>query len=162
MYSNSANIDTFLQAHNGDSIRVDRKGRQAESVEKPCLTALLFVQPNVLNELIGNEVFRGRGLTARFLYSFPKSTIGNRRYRTMPIPDEVENEYRQLCNDMLDIQQKEPQLLVLSESADLLAEQFDREIENRIGKDGDMEHMTDWAGKLHGMVLRVAGLLHVV
>jgi len=162
LYSQVTNIDTFLKAHCGDSIRVDRKGRQAEFIEKPCLTTVLFIQPDVLRELVGNDTFRGRGLVARFLYAFPQSTVGNRRYKTQPIPTEVEQKYRQLCEDMLDTQQKEPKLLTLSEEAETLSERFYNALEPRLGKDGDLEHMADWAGKLHGAVLRIAGLLHVV
>ena len=73
MYSQTANIDTFLKAHCGDSIRVDRKGRPAEFIDNPCLTTVLFIQPDVLRGVVGNETFRGRGLVARFLYSFPLS-----------------------------------------------------------------------------------------
>ena len=61
MYSQTANIDTFLKAHCGDSIRVDRKGITPEFIENPSLTTLLFIQPDVLREVVGNETFRGRG-----------------------------------------------------------------------------------------------------
>jgi len=63
---------------------------------------------------------------------------------------------------MLDIQQNEPKLLTLSEEAETISERFYNELEPRLGKDGDLEHMADWAGKLHGAVLRLSGLLHVV
>ena len=162
LYSQVTNIDTFLKAHCGDSIRVDRKGRQAEFIDKPCLTTLLFIQPDVLRELIGNDTFRGRGLVARFLYIYPQSTVGSRKYKTQPIPQEVEQKYRQLCEDMLDDSPKEPKTLTLSQEAETISEQFYNELEPRLGKDGDLEHMADWAGKLHGEVLRIAGLLHVV
>jgi hypothetical protein len=135
LYSQVTNIDTFLKAHCGDSIRVDRKGRQAEFIEKPCLTTLLFIQPDVLRELVGNDTFRGRGLVARFLYAYPQSTVGNRKYKTQPIPQEVERKYHQLCEDMLDIQGKEPKLLIRSDEAETLSERFYNELEPRLGKD---------------------------
>ena len=162
LYSTTPNIDTFLKAHCGDSIRVDRKGRQAEFIENPCLTTLLFIQPDVLREVISNETFRGRGLVARFMYSFPQSTVGNRRYKTKPIPLEVKEVYMRLCEDMLNIHKKEPHLLVLNEWSESVSERFYNELEPRLGKDGDLEHMADWAGKLNGMVLRLAGLIQVV
>ncbi len=162
LYSQVTNIDTFLKAHCGDSIRVDRKGRQAEFIEKPCLTTVLFIQPDVLRELVGNDTFRGRGLVARFLYVYPQSTVGNRKYKTHPISNEVEQKYRQLCEDMLDMGHQETKTLTLSQEAEALSEQFYNALEPRLGKDGDLEHMADWAGKLHGAVLRFAGLLHAV
>jgi hypothetical protein len=63
---------------------------------------------------------------------------------------------------MLDIMNVEPKTLTLSSEAETISEKFYNELEPRLGKDGDLEHMADWAGKLHGAVLRLAGLLHVV
>ena len=172
LYSQVTNIDTFLKAHCGDSIRVDRKGRRAEFIEKPCLTTLLFIQPDVLKELVSNETFRGRGLVARFLYSFPQSTVGNRKYDTAPIPFEISDKYRFLCESMLDSgksrddgengQKAEPNLLTLSTQALAKSREFYNALEPRLGKGGDLEHMADWAGKLHGAVLRIAGLIQII
>ena len=161
LYSQFANIDIFLFGHSGDTMFVDRKGRPRETLEKPCLTVLLFIQPKVLTEVLGNDVFKGRGLTARFLYTYPVSTVGKRRYKTEPIPQAVEQNYHKLCDDLLSINQQETRLLTLSKEADVLSENFFNELEPRLGKDGDLEHMADWAGKHHGAVLRIAGLLHV-
>jgi len=162
LYSQFANIDIFLFGHSGDTMFVDRKARPRETLEKPCLTVLLFIQPKVLTEVLGNDVFRGRGLTARFLYTYPASTVGKRRYKTEPIPQSVEQAYHKLCDDLLSISQQETRLLALSPEADALSEQFLNLLEPRLGKNGDLEHMADWAGKHHGSILRIAGLLHVV
>jgi hypothetical protein len=161
MYSQTANIDTFLKAHCVDSIRVDRKGRPADFIDSPSLTTVLFIQPDVLRGIVGNEIFRGRGLVARFLYSYPVSTVGNRGYDTQPIPPDIEKAYRQLCVDMLGIEQATPQMLTLSDEAHALSRQFYNALEPRLGKNGDLEYMADWAGKHHGYVLRIAGVLHV-
>jgi lipoprotein NlpD len=40
----------------------------------------------MLSGIMSNSTFRGRGLTARFLYCMPKSFIGKRKYRSNPIP----------------------------------------------------------------------------
>jgi len=162
LYSQFANIDIFLFGHSGDTMFVDRKGRPRETLEKPCLSVLLFIQPKVLTEVLGNDTFKGRGLTARFLYSYPESIVGKRRYRTEPIPQAVEQAYHKLCNELLGISQQELRILTLSEEADVMLEDFHNTLEPRLGKDGDLAHMADWANKLQGAVLRIAGLLHVV
>ena len=43
MYSKAVNIDVFLKGHAGDAIRIDRIGRNSESVESPALTLLFAV-----------------------------------------------------------------------------------------------------------------------
>ena len=82
LYTSTVNIDTILKGHSGDSIRVDRIGRPSETILHPALTMLLAVQPEVLNGMMSNSTFRGRGLTARFMYCMPKSIVGKRKYRT--------------------------------------------------------------------------------
>jgi hypothetical protein len=39
---------------------------------------------------------------------------------------------------------------------------FERDLEPRLGPDGDLEHLADWGSKLAGKVARRAGSLHVV
>lgn len=52
IYTKNVNIDVILKGYSGDSIRVDRIGRQSESVMTPALTMLLMAQPSVLSGLI--------------------------------------------------------------------------------------------------------------
>lgn len=86
MYTRYVNIDVFLKGYSGDPIRVDRIGRESEVIYDPVLTVMLMAQPSVLAGVMENGNFRGRGLTARFLYCIPESHVGTRKYRTDPIP----------------------------------------------------------------------------
>lgn len=158
IYSKNVNIDVMLKGHSGDCIRVDRIGRNSESIMNPALTVLLTVQPNVLSGMMQNGTFRGRGLTARFLYCMPTSIIGQRKYRTEPIPMEVSRKYDVLIHNLLEEeQQAEPEEITLSSEADMLLELFSAEVESRLKY--EYVDIADWAGKLVGAVLRIAGVL---
>jgi hypothetical protein len=159
-YTNgNINMEVYLKAHSGDSVRVDRRGR-AEKMENPCLTMLLSIQPQVIDGLISNEAFRGRGLTARFLYSFPSSALGNRRFETTPISAEATRNYRDLCCSLLDIPQGEKtEMLTLSPEAYELLKQFFYDIEPQLLN--ELESIQDFAGKLPGAVLRMSAILHL-
>ena len=158
IYSKNVNIDVMLKGHSGDSIRVDRIGRNSESIMNPALTVLLTVQPNVLSGMMQNGTFRGRGLTARFLYCMPKSIVGNRRYRTKPIPADVARQYDLLIRNLLEEEQGEfPEEITLTPEADEMLEAFSYEIESKLKT--EYADMADWAGKLVGAVLRIAGVL---
>ena len=158
IYSKNVNIDVMLKGHSGDCIRVDRIGRNSESIMNPALTMLLTVQPNVLSGMMQNGTFRGRGLTARFLYCMPTSIIGQRKYRTEPIPAEVSRKYDVLIHNLLEEeQQAEPKEITLSSEADMLLESFSAEVESRLKH--EYVDIADWAGKLVGAVLRIAGVL---
>lgn len=158
IYSKNVNIDVMLKGHSGDSIRVDRIGRNSESIMNPALTVLLTVQPNVLSGMMQNGTFRGRGLTARFLYCMPTSIVGQRKYRTEPIPAEITRRYAdQIQNLLEDEQSADPEEITLSPEADKLLEAFSCEVESKLKQ--EYADMSDWAGKLVGVVLRIAGVL---
>ena len=77
-YDKTTNIDAYLKAHAGDTLTVDRIGRPPNHIPSPRLSMLLTVQPDVLQGLMGNNTFRGRGLCGRFLYAICKSKVGHR------------------------------------------------------------------------------------
>lgn len=155
----TASIDTFLKAHCGDIIRVDRKSRESEYIEKPTMTVLLAVQDTVLEGLISNDIFRGKGLTARFLYCNPTSKLGTRNFKTEKISLIVEEEYKKLIYNLLKLPNTEkPIILKLSTDANKELENFYNWLEPRLVD--ELDFMADWAGKLVGASLRIAGILH--
>lgn len=159
LYNRNVNIDVFLKGHSGDTIRVDRVGRASESIIHPALTMVLAVQPEVLNGLMSNNIFRGRGLTARFLYSMPKSTVGRRSFSAEPIPEGVKSRYRDLVETILSGKNEQEPISLDDGAADVLEGLFN-EVEGRLK--GDLAEIPDWAGKFVGAVLRIGGILHVI
>ena len=158
-YSNKANIDIWLKGHCGDAIYVDRMTRDAECILHPALSAILSIQPSVLDEIMTNATMTGRGLIARFLYASPPSRIGGRTFRTPPVPPDVSAAYRSLIFHLMALPYTdEPQTLYLSEKAfDRMADYF---LEHERFLAGEGQAISDWASKYIGAVLRIAGLLH--
>ena len=158
IYTKTVNIDVMLKGYSGDTIRVDRIGRESESIMDPALTILLMAQPNVVSSVLSNTTFRGRGLTARFLYSMPVSSVGKRKYRSKAVTDETYRGYEQLVVNLLEDEYPEkPQTITLSPEADRELEAFANWLEPKLTN--DYAEMADWAGKLVGNVLRLSGLL---
>lgn len=160
-YSNTACIDTVLKAHPGDDIHVDRKGRPKEYIRNPALTMLLSVQNDVIRGIFENGTFKGRGLNARFLYSKPKSTIGTRSFETVPIPQEAKINYKKLIYELLDIPTSadgDIKTITLDDGAYSMLKSYFELIEPELKT--SLEDMQDWAGKLVGAALRIAGILH--
>lgn len=160
-YSEKTNIDIFLKAYSGDPIQVDRKGRASEFIANPALTMLLFIQPSVMQEIMANSEFQGRGFLSRFLYSIPVSRIGSRAYETAAISEPVKKLYNGLVYNLLNI----PDVfgnreIQFSQEANDMSRDFFNEIEHRLID--DLEDMDAWAGKFHGQVMRIAGVLHCI
>lgn len=158
IYTKNVNIDVMLKGYSGDPIRVDRIGRESENILDPALTVLLMAQPNVVSEVLNNPTFRGRGLTARFLYCMPVSFVGSRRFQSTPVQDDVYRKYeRTVINLLEDEYTAQPEIITLSDEAEQMLAAFAEEIEPKLVK--DYAEIADWAGKLAGNTLRIAGLL---
>jgi hypothetical protein len=54
-----------------------------------------------------------------------------------------------------------PHRLALAPQAREALHAFHDELEPRLAEDGDLGHISEWAGKLVGAVVRIAGLLHM-
>lgn len=159
-YSQTTNIDVFLKGHAGDPLRVDRVGRPSEYISEPALSLVIAIQPDVLTGIMSNSSFRGRGLTARFLYSIPSSKVGARNVESTSIPEYVKSTYCRNIRSIIDVKVPEkPYILNLSRESRLSSIEFAKELEPRLID--DLENIADWASKLHGAILRIAGILHV-
>lgn len=160
--SNVVSIDTVLKAYSGDPIRVDRKGREAECIDSPALTMLLSAQESVLEGMLNNDTFRGRGLTGRFLYSKPNSMMGHRPFDTPPIQEELSEQYERILLDLFTLPFPNSDMPVIRLGSDALDvyRQFSEKIEARLLT--DLEDLSDWGGKCAGTALRIAGILHCV
>jgi replicative DNA helicase len=171
-YNQSAgpNLGVYLKGHAGDLLKVDRRGRPPEYVERPCLTIGLTVQPEVLRGLASRPGFGGRGLLARFLYSLPQSLVGRRQPGAPPVPAAVADRYTlelqalaaSLTTPAGPTSVEGPALLVLDQEAAELLLAFERDLEPRLAAgSGDLAHLAGWAAKLAGATCRLAALLHL-
>jgi hypothetical protein len=169
-YSNGIpNLDTFLQSHAGAPVRVDRGSRPPVVMQHPALTIGLSPQPGVLRGLTTKPGFRDRGLLARFLYAVPPSRLGYRSLKTKPVPDAVAATYHAAIEALLsfesprnDYGESVPFVIRLSADARREWQEFAERVECNMRPQGTYEHIKDWAGKLPGAALRVAGILHCV
>jgi len=167
-YSNGIpNLDIYLQAHAGDPVRVDRQSRSAIFMRNPTLSMGLSPQPDVLHGLSSKPGFRGRGLLARFLYALPLSPLGNRKLDTTPIPDAIKSRYHNTLTALLSISPVrddkgiiKPFTLTLTDDARREWKDFSMVVERDMRGGCRFENITDWASKLPGAALRIAGNFH--
>ena len=157
--NNIANFDILLKGYSGDRTSIDRKGRDAEILNNPYITMMLFTQPIVLEEVFSNNQFRGKGLCARLLYCYPPSKVGNRNVNSVAATKEAEKQYHITIKELLKKEVKEPKILKLSSRAYDKSQEFARRLENLLND--ELQGIEDWAGKLHGNILRIAGNLHL-
>ncbi len=157
------NLDVYLQGHAGDPIRVDRRGRPPEFVDRPALTVGLAVQPYVLGKIARLAEFGGRGLLDRFLYSIPIGTVGFRKTTYPPVPQAIRAHYDASVRAIaatFDYGDATASLHLTGEALRVFTD-WRGEIEPRRRPSSDLGHIQGWSSKLDGAVIRMAGLLHL-
>lgn len=164
----SGNFEVFLKGHAGDSLNVDRVGRPPEHVPNPALTVGLAVQPSVLAGLAGKPGFRGRGLLGRFAYALPVNNLGRRMIEPPQLAEQVRDDFTRSLRVLLALPFSEDEqgkakteFLKLSPEAAQRITAFQAWVEPQLADHAELGTLTDWAGKLVGLVARIAGLLHM-
>lgn len=161
-YTDKPNLDVYLKAWSGDTIRVDRVGRPDTVVRRPALTVGLTVQPDVIRSLGETPELRGRGLTARFMFSLPPDLVGSRDMRRPSTWDHaIADAYRQLVIDVAMDTPETPVKLRLSDDALDVFLDWRQDHERRLAPSGDLRPMAEWVTKLQSTVARLAAILHV-
>ncbi len=163
-YSNGVpNLDVFLSGHAGDLLRVDRKGRPTEYVERPALTIGVAVQPAVLRKAGRVPEMSGRGLLDRFLYALPPPNVDFRNMDPPPVPDAIRDRYAATVRTLAASLDgcAGPVTLRFTPDAGAVLAAWSTELEPRRRPDADLGHIQGWAAKLDGATVRIAGLLHL-
>lgn len=165
-YSNNIpNLDLLLKSWNGETYISDRATRETIVLQKPYMSICLACQPYMFDSMINNPVFRGSGLIARFVYCFPQSNIGSRKYDTQPVPESVSENYRKLIYKLLHAKFSytvpDEQYLHFDDKAySEFVQYYNDYIEPQLIT--DMAFCKDWGGKYHGLILRLCGIIHCV
>jgi replicative DNA helicase len=164
-YGDKANLDVYLKAHDGGELQVNRRERD-ETITRATMTIGVAVQPAVLEQLGGNSQLRGRGLTARFLYSLPPSLVGWREIETPLMPEEVKTRYDEhvaaIAAALLPDPGGKPMGLQVDPGALAVLNDFRAQIEPRLRPDEDLANLGGWIAKLAGHTARIAALLHLM
>ena len=164
-YSDKTNLDVYLGAWSGDTIRVDRVERGSLVVRNPHLSVGLTVQPDVIARIGKNKELVGRGLTARFMYVIPADTVGHRsKSRRSTYDDKIAQRYQRA---LLDLAHRLPDLddtdlvLEMSPTAVQRFNEWQDEREALLGAFGPLRYMAEWIAKCDSTTARVAGLIHL-
>lgn len=159
------NLDLLLKSWNGETFISDRATRASIVLKKPYMSVCLACQPYVFDSMINNTAFRGSGLIARFLYCFPKSNIGTRKYDTQAVPETVIVNYKNFVYKLLQDKftfhsDKEKYLHFDGKAYSEFVDYYNNYIEPQLVT--DMAFCKDWGGKYHGLILRLCGIIHCI
>jgi hypothetical protein len=152
----------------------DRSSAQRARIHGRRFTVSLMMQPIVVARLLSlaGGASRGMGLMARFLMTWPTSTIGTRMYRraeTMPAIARLHDRLKQLLDLPLPLDPETPTPMALAPPilrfnayAQRLWEQFHDDVEAELGRDGEYGEVADIGAKIAENAARLAGVFHIL
>lgn len=161
MYSSSVtNLNIFLSGYDGEPVKIDRKYGSV-ALHRPLLTFGICAQPQVLNSVINNPQFTGKGLTQRFLFCIPDSMIGHRKLIQDVNGNSVTRAYSDLITKLLNMPRNDECRIDLScKAVDLLTDYADK-IEYQMSDMENLSEHREFFSKILGKTLRIAGVLHL-
>lgn len=149
-------LEPLLKGHAGDPLTVDRIGRAGNFIAKAHISTILTVQPYVLENVIKNSGYSGRGLLARFLFVKCGSYVGERSATSPIVPEGVKERYRNLIFELLALNTE--RTFYLSEGAEEERRRLHDIVEKRLLN--EWHFMGGFGNKFVGMTVRLAGLIH--
>jgi len=149
-------MEPLLKGHAGDALTVDRLGREGNFIAKPHISTILTVQPHVIEKVIRNSGYSGRGLLARFLFVKCGSYVGERSAISPIVPEDVKKRYRNLLFELL--AEDTVRTFELSEGAKEEWKQLYDIVEKRLLN--EWHFMGGFGSKFVGMTVRLAALIH--
>ncbi|WP_455125156.1 YfjI family protein [Ruminococcus sp.] len=162
---NAGNLQLPLTAYDGAPFSRLR-GKGTMFLSRPLLSICLYAQPTLYEEIRSNSELQGRGLVGRLLFCVPQSMAGKRDVRKcVRIDKEAETAYCDLLGGFLDTpQQPESTIPVILWEHDAAEEMLDylQTVEDSMNDGNPMEQAKDYASKAGGVVLRIAGVLHML
>ncbi|BCJ71223.1 hypothetical protein CS0771_07670 [Catellatospora sp. IY07-71] len=162
-YSGTPNLDPYLKGYSGGYMSSDRQTRAGESIADPALTVGVMSQPSALRKFAANPELFGRGLVARFWLILPGSLAGYRDQDAPSVPTAVTARYESTMRSLAATLAvwDSPQVITLTPEAARVRAAAAQEIEHQLRPGGALYDMREWANKLYGSMLRLAGLLHL-
>lgn len=161
----AGNLQLPLTAYDGAPFSRLR-GKGTMFLSRPLLSICLYAQPTLYEEIRSNSELQGRGLVGRLLFCVPQSMAGKRDVRKcVRIDKAAETAYCDLLGGFLDTpQQPESTIPVILWEHDAAEEMLDylQTVEDSMNDGNPMEQAKDYASKAGGVVLRIAGVLHML
>ena len=162
---NAGNLQLPLTAYDGAPFSRLR-GKGTMFLSRPLLSICLYAQPTLYEEIRSNSELQGRGLVGRLLFCVPRQMAGKRNVRKcVRIEKAAETAYCDLLGGFLDTpQQPESTIPVILWEHDAAEEMLDylQTVEDSMDDGNPMEQAKDYASKAGGVVLRIAGVLHML
>ena len=91
----------YLSGYSGDFVRVDRQGRDAVVLHRPCLSLCWLVQPDLLATMLGEESLSASGFLPRLLICDTRARPQRIEGEAPALPESIRGAWWKLVADLL-------------------------------------------------------------
>lgn len=99
--SKTTDESLYLSAYSGDFVRVDRQGRDAVVLNRPCLALCWFVQPDLLATMLDEQSLSVSGFLPRLMVCQTNATPRRIEGEPQILSEPVRGQWTQLMGDLL-------------------------------------------------------------
>jgi hypothetical protein len=150
----------YLQAYSGDFVRVDRQGRDAVVLNRPCLALCWFVQPDLLATMLDEQSLSVSGFLPRLLVCHTNAVPRRIEGEAQILSESVRGEWTQLVGDLLATfhAANKPHSITPTPAAVAVFTDFHNDIVDR--RAGDLADVGAFAARYAENAWRLAVVLH--
>jgi replicative DNA helicase len=153
-------VDVMLQAYSGDEVRVERQTAKPVYVDRPRVSIAMMSQRKPVEDFLEATGHDERGELSRFLMCSPPDWRGFKV--TGPPMKQDHVELADECARRLGVLGTGPARTVqLTDQASQRFEAWEAEHQRRQRPGGPWRQPAGWVAKMPGLVLRLAGAIHV-
>ena len=164
-------LDLPCKAYSGSSHTVGRAKNLTHDLKRPALVVALLTQPGIFAKVMNNPEANDKGFIARLCPLHPDSRMGTRKYDNPTLPQPLLTWWNSALCGLLDLSwpgrvvlttdgpircEKPTRIVRMSTDAEDVFRKFWAGIEARLGPDGDLRPVCGFAGKLPGVIARIA------
>ena len=164
-------LDLPCKAYSGATHTVGRAKNLTHDLKRPALALALFTQPGIFAKVMNNPEANDKGFIARLCPLYPDSRMGTRKYDNPTLPSPLLAWWESALCGLLDLSwpgrvvitasgptrcEKPTRIVPMSTDAEDVFRGLWESIEARIGPDGDLRPVCGFAGKLPGVIARIA------
>lgn len=155
--------DFYCSAFSGDSLTVDRIGRDRVVLRRPCLSILWMIQPDAAKNAFNEETLTASGLLPRFLVFDTKAEPQIRYESPSPIPPSIKHEWQMRIMELIEAYRSnegESHDVQASAAAKQLLDEYERENVLRRRREGDLSSLPSYVARWAESAWKIALILH--
>lgn len=159
-YNKSGEVSQVLSLFDSDNIVINRKSEATLLIDKPFMSLLGSIQPDVLPSTLGNDLMMSNGLNQRLLFCFPNATLPS-MYEDNHIPDTITGAWSGFIKNLMgcDFSYCGGELILNNAAKDIYIEYYNRLQSKKADSDS---YMGAVYSKLQIQILRWAGITHLL